>query len=125
MAGEDEREPEAGKGEMPIPRRRAGGRKLQRRSSPRQCCLEDKAQGAYSTQERTAPCGCPEDKRGKGYRCRYPRDMKGGCRYLRDINKEESSIKQCSFSEISLERTLELQTPAERSSNSEQSRGDK
>lgn len=55
MAGEDEREPEAGKGEMPIPGRRACGRKLQRRSSPRQCCLEDKAQGAYSTQERTAP----------------------------------------------------------------------
>lgn len=51
--------------------------------------------------------------------------MKGGCRYLRDINKEESSIKQCSFSEIFLERTLELQTSAERSSNSEQSRGDK
>lgn len=54
MAGEDRGEPEATMWETCISRRRAGGRKLQRRSSPRQGCMEDKAQG-HIPEHRTCP----------------------------------------------------------------------
>lgn len=118
MTGEDEREAEAGKWEMCISGRRAGGRKLLRRSSPRECCMEDKAKG-HIPHRRKQPTMAVLRTGGE----RDTDGQKEGCRYLRDISKKESSIKQCSFSEIFLERTLEFQTSAERrSSNSEQSR---
>ena len=53
---------------MRVPGRRAGGRRLQTRSSLRQGCMEDKAQGHIPHRRDHAHYGCPEDRRGKGYR---------------------------------------------------------
>lgn len=86
MAGGDEKESEARKWEMRIPRR-AGGRKLWSRSYPRQCCTEEKAQGHIPHRREQPTMAVP--------RTGGERDIdgqRGGYRYPRDMIKEESII---------------------------------